>query len=441
MQDTYPIYDQDRYQPPIEEYRTNAVPMHIRNETYLFDTGAMLYDPAQIGIDQSESDTKLSIMAEIELPSKHRRHGYKAVVMESTDAAGKTRYAVGGIDTDKEGNERFNGKVVRLHPGRPLILGRDANLSDHADNLVPAGALWRGAETYDEMVSGNHATLEITDGILSLSDSSTHGTKLIGARLDLEHTLGMQPPANALNFTDAALRKARKHNLLVKSLDSTKQYFGMGKERHEIIDRETFPLDGKVEVRSWGNGDSFAVFIDSAQNPHIYKEFYRDSITIIREKAAGNRPTEREILEGISDTVNAWMNYDLDFVEDLELQMMRRDSHQRIVNLSTFLREGKAVCSQEALAAAWLGGAMNKNKLLTGKMTTEVSQDLHSLDAHEWARYTSDDGTVWIIDPTHGFVGTLEEVARDESLWDYFRPGEKAKYLIGAASIKYTAAA
>ena len=72
-----------------------------------------------------------------------------------------------------------------------------------------------------------------------------------------------------------------------------------------------------------------------------------------------------------------------------------------------------------ALACAWLGGELKQRHYLTGKTTAEVNQHAES-GAHEWARYTAEDGTVTILDVAGHHVGGMVTKA-----WDYRRPEEK----------------
>lgn len=82
-----------------------------------------------------------------------------------------------------------------------------------------------------------------------------------------------------------------------------------------------------------------------------------------------------------------------------------------------------------ALAAAWLGGGAAERGELTGRVTAEVNQRLADNSAHEWARFTDSFGEVYIIDPAHGYFGTLKDsldLTSDENKrWYYFRDDER----------------
>lgn len=151
--------------------------------------------------------------------------------------------------------------------------------------------------------------------------------------------------------------------------------------------------------------------------------------------------TEKDVVEAIYDTVSSTMQYDLAFVDTPPDGM---DQTHRKVNLSYYLGSGRGVCRHMALACQWLGSeAAKSNPLLKGgSFTTPVNQRKSDNAAHEWARYTSADGKVYILDPAQKFVGTLEESVKNTSgdKWEYFSDeAEKLRYMqkdIGKSTLK-----
>ena len=101
---------------------------------------------------------------------------------------------------------------------------------------------------------------------------------------------------------------------------------------------------------------------------------------------------------------------------------------KRKVSLNYYLDYGKGVCRHMALATAWMGGELARNGILEGKATAEVNQRKKDNAAHEWARYTAKDGTVYILDPAQQYFGRLDESLERHGSWEYFRPGERVRY-------------
>ncbi len=136
------------------------------------------------------------------------------------------------------------------------------------------------------------------------------------------------------------------------------------------------------------------------------------------------------------------MEYDLAGVA--EISNWATADHKKI-NLGAYISEGKGVCRHMALTSQWLGARM-KDKyptLLTGEFTVPVNQRTSDNAAHEWTRYTTPSGKVYIIDPAQKFVGTLEEIMLDGSKgatrWEYFankqEKDEHEARLIGGTAI------
>ncbi|MCK4826180.1 hypothetical protein KA005_61120, partial [bacterium] len=91
------------------------------------------------------------------------------------------------------------------------------------------------------------------------------------------------------------------------------------------------------------------------------------------------------------------------------------------VMLDQFLRYGVGVCRHSALTAGLLLELLIKEKYLDG----QVSVDRNTVEGgHAWARYTNTKGTVYIIDITQEFFGTLDEAVVNGK-WDYSREEDK----------------
>ena len=189
----------------------------------------------------------------------------------------------------------------------------------------------------------------------------------------------------------------------------------------ERIGRDTFPIEGMVDIRSWQAGDE-AIVVDSHTEPAGYDKL-RDAFGREQRWKPDN---ERSVLESIYKAVGTTLSYDMAHVDTIVQQVTAISPDSRKANLGLFLEDGKGVCRHMALAASWLGGEAYLHGSLDGQLTAEVNQRNKdgNRDAHEWARYTSASGEVYIIDPAQNFFGTLAE-ASVKAGWEYFRPGEK----------------
>jgi hypothetical protein len=223
------------------------------------------------------------------------------------------------------------------------------------------------------------------------------------------------------SHTHSAEEMARIRGLM-RTEETTEQEVFAG---HPTIGRDTFPVEGHVDIRSWVGGGE-AIVVDSKTESEGYDKLRDAYGKRIREGDGSERGTLKAIFESVSET----MDYDLDTVNTWSASL--GSSKHRKINLSTYLREGVGVCRHMALAASWLGGEAYEQGALPGAITAEVNQRNKEgqSDAHEWARYTSPTGEVYIIDPAQGFFGTLEE-SMTSAQWEYFRPGEKKAFLAG----------
>lgn len=196
----------------------------------------------------------------------------------------------------------------------------------------------------------------------------------------------------------------------------------------EIITRHTYPIDGKVDIRSWVGGAE-AIVVDSKKYPEAYDRLYAKMVGVLgsfyRTQPQDADPL-RNTLGAIFETVRQTINYDKEYVDKYSDELAQKAPTHRKVELSEYLNKGKGVCRHMALAEVWLGGAMEERGLLPkgGIFTAEVNQSTKGWGAHEWARYTAPNGEVYILDVAQNFFGTLEEAAArsegSQKTWEYF---------------------
>ncbi|MFA5183506.1 MAG: hypothetical protein WC405_19510 [Syntrophales bacterium] len=92
------------------------------------------------------------------------------------------------------------------------------------------------------------------------------------------------------------------------------------------------------------------------------------------------------------------------------------------IALDVFIAEGTGVCRHVSLACTALLEMFKKEGHIRG--TASVDRNGLEIGAHAWCRYTSSSGEVFILDPMHGYIGSLNE-SRENAYWDYFRPEDR----------------
>jgi hypothetical protein len=403
-----PNYPEYYFPNKAETLRDQLEFRHMGEQPEVIDGSAFtLYDPGDIGLP---------------------RTGYHAVVGEfrmGTDdnvemvvvrerRYGDDTYQVLGLSKDKEGKSHINGYKVTLEQGKEITIGREHD----------ATQLWDEA---DPEISRKHLKISLFGDRIYAQDISSNGTKAAGV------VTGKTEPQHETN-EHIAFHTESAHELMLK-LNS----------RSEIMTRngETY-VDGRVtvgrdtiinadrpaiDIRSWQAGGE-SIVVDSKKYPEEFEELKSHYEKKLKQLGGRFRKKSEEMkLRAIFETVRETMEYDLNFVEDEErkVQRLAKDGMRKI-GLNKYLREGKGVCRHMALAVAWLGGELTQQGELDGMTTAGVNQRKSDNAAHEWARYTAADGTVYIIDPAQKKFGKLADFLDDKETWEYFRPGERSKY-------------
>ena len=94
-------------------------------------------------------------------------------------------------------------------------------------------------------------------------------------------------------------------------------------------------------------------------------------------------------------------------------------SGDRKIALDVFIKKGVGVCRHRALACAALLELFKRDGHIRG--ISSVDRNSTELGSHAWCRYTNSKGEVFILDPTLGFLGSLNE-AESRGIWQYKRP-------------------
>ncbi|MEI7603754.1 MAG: hypothetical protein WCJ19_01925 [bacterium] len=127
-------------------------------------------------------------------------------------------------------------------------------------------------------------------------------------------------------------------------------------------------------------------------------------------------PNQGALLRSVYDVTNDTLKESSDGVD----KIINKYGVGSKIDLSFFMNEGVGVCRHMALLSAWL-----IEKLITeGKIKGNISVDRNYIEGrggHAWARFTSDAGQVFIIDPAQHYVGPLINLNPKPNMWDYKR--------------------
>ncbi|HSX05607.1 MAG TPA: hypothetical protein VLF69_04020 [Candidatus Saccharimonadales bacterium] len=411
--------------------RPESLGMRVMSgEHVMIDVDSSIYPAEAIGLNTNHDNYRLMVIGEIGLDvvgkgTEGRAQTAHAAILKATHKDGTIKYAVQGLDVDETGRATALplGPVV-IDVRHSITLGEAADEPRNRQrdtSLVSAGMIWGRGTWFADSIAPKHLTIRAEKRALHIEDHSSTGTLL---QAELYRELEYQD-----DYTQAAIHLASVMRLLDER----------GLAGRKIITRDTTiggpNPEASIDIRSWVAGGE-VVIVDSSEAPEFYDKLRGDmlqKLADIREQQGG-KISEEDVLQAIEAVVAETITYDLPWANATADRLAKSQGNQGYyaTNLAYFLRSGKGACRHMALAAAWLGGEAASQGLLSGRMTTDVSQRSHgsTREAHEWARYTLPDGSVYIIDPTPSsrYVGRLED-SRTRHGWEYFRPKEKVAYL------------
>lgn len=414
----------------------------LHRETTMIDDTRSIYPPGEINVSEGNQDARLTVIGELAIPGEQDSESHHAAILKASHSDGRFNYMLIGLTPKPDGSyTRAEGAkpIVIKQNGAGLLIGRQANSASHREGdsrLIGSEQLWPGSK-YSTAVSGQHLSLKVVEGQLTLTDTSTNGTRINAfkktedQRQD-EYSTDIIPDLddNVAHHTVAGINLAHEKGLMHEGL-----YAG-----HQVIDRDTTEFEGGVDIRSW-SAESEAIVVDSEQDPEPYN-FLRARFDVFvrrRELQTKQPATELELLQAVKDAVAEAMDYDLPYTETVSQQVRAEDPKYRLINLSSYLADGKGICRHMGLAAGWLAEKLTQEGRLSGRSTVEVNQRQANPEtgkkasAHEYMRYEAPDGEIYVIDPTRSSeakrsVPTLAETI-DQNDWNYFRPGEKRPYM------------
>ena len=142
----------------------------------------------------------------------------------------------------------------------------------------------------------------------------------------------------------------------------------------------------------------------------------------VRRKESGNS-VKTIALEAVFVMVKETLSYNLDEVNKIVADDSLHPSG--LINLGVYIDRKIGTCRHQALLCAYLLEKLINRGDLAGSVSVERSIN-ESKGGHVWCRYTSKNGTVFILDAAHlDEVIRLQDHARGDFYWDYTHPEER----------------
>jgi len=402
----------------LPESRADTVSTPLHKQMVELSTEASLYPPGEIGVlEYTNQGFRRSVVGEVSMPGEHEEPVELAIVKLSSAFNNPSKYYLVGLGRDSEGRPqaREDRYWVPLEDNRPVTLGRDHS-AVNGERLV--------GKPYGPHVSKRHATVTYSEGNIIIEDSSSNGSSFKGQQAN-KATAGMEHADDSYDYDSSHTMNANELARM-KGLQTERNGF----VNRPTIGRDTFPIEGHVDIRAWLAGGE-AIEVDSTKNAEVYEnlrqELYTALTAVIYEDQANGRvmSDDQKVVEAIYRTVEQGMTYDLGYANLVSDYYKNIGSEERIVPLAQYIQARKGVCRHMALTASWLGGEASRIGWAKGRFTTEVNQSTQGNGAHEWARYVGADGEVYIIDPAQRFRGklidTLDKAPEGHERWGYFR--------------------
>lgn len=445
---TFPAQDGNHRANPALPLAERVQFMHkLRQGEASFDpSGLAPYLPEDIGLRSDAGNHSVRVVGEFAIPGvEGEQESHVAILQVTRKLDGDTKFAIRGLNADKDGKVVASKSVPIPLGSRPLLLGRQIEKSDPSkEDYVSAAQLWGDGSEYSQDVSSRHARVFVRDGNVIIEDTSANGSWV---------------SPNAITNSESNHISEHTQRAIDIASESGRMNDRGEFQGRKIITRDT-TMGGKnpeatVDIRAWGAGAE-AIVVDAVKAGEVEKLAYEklrntfDANLQVFRQAKGNSTVNPEDIAGlIYKTVKDSMEYSLEYADETARQVAQQsEDGSNKVNLGWYLHDGKGVCRHMALAAAWLGGELSESGVLQGRVTAEVNQHVPSNSAHEWARFTDNWGEVYIIDPAQTYFGKLDESAGQSDAgktdrWHYYRDGEKkalearaaAKAAIGVTGI------
>lgn len=191
--------------------------------------------------------------------------------------------------------------------------------------------------------------------------------------------------------------------------------YGMWQGRR-IIGRDV-PINKGVYL---GGSEREAIVVDDETMP-VLSEIYQEVQTLIEERG-GNYKTNA--LRAVFDIATKRIKFiGEDGVKDIANELNIWPDKK--VGLKVYIKRG-GVCRHQNLLCAYLLERLCKDGHLGGKVSVDRNF-VEGQGGHAWCRYTSRNGTVFILDVTQEYIGKLDDLTGNELRWFYERPEDKIR--------------
>ncbi len=324
-----------------------------------------------------------------------------------------------------EDNDLENIHIVEFEKGEILELGRTKK-SVH--RVVSEHLGYRE----NPLISRKHALLYIDEnGNLVVKDQGSLNGTTTRAAVDL-----LGDPDGEFLYTaelEDHLKDADRGHLLKPQGEG--EGWGHGEfAGRPIIARDT-PINGGVyPVVSHRRGE--ALVVDDKKYPYELDETYAKLLNKIRrldpnslaldalsKARKGDIENERLVLEELHNLVYDTLRYDLEATNKLAQNFEK-------IAINNYIYEGVGVCRTQAILSAYLIERLIDNGYLHGRVSVDRNLRHNVAGGHAWARYTDQNGQVWIIDPAQDYIGKLESGTPTNGRWDYRRTEDLVKFLL-----------
>lgn len=329
--------------------------------------------------------------------------------------------------------------VTPLQEGVEMIIGRDSLSAAGHEN--PSAAMSR-----------MHFSVKLEHGAVIINDKdSANKTEIMSPRVITEEMgVGDSPVKNGIMLWSAETSKAKNyldvysgesevdsHDALEDEDDEdwnytrhSKQVFGEVYRGRRQIERDS-RIDGGVYMGTYGGE---AIVVDSKNRPEAYDALLEQAKEIAHQTG---RPLSVEVAIGsVYKAVGEKMQYSQQGVDTILNEAAKMQGKPKFedgtkLDLGAFISRGVGVCRHQALACGVLLERMIDQGLIRGQVSVDRNKKWSPLgdrrDGHAWARFTTEDGRVFIIDVAQRFIGTLED-SRKRDGWSYMRPEDKRRF-------------
>lgn len=319
----------------------------------------------------------------------------KRFLIIDTRATGKNRdfYIIDDTfsPSDKQG---FKGVLE----GKPVTIGRN-----HFTNRF----------SYPSTISRDHFQVVYEDGELFIRNLEPTNRTVVTAHLkEREGKLveKLLPFIGHATRTESADERIRQNPNFGEKDDTAPYGYYMN---HPILGRQSTSVDGGVYL---GGSAREAIVVDGKSD--AIKGVY-DSLNADLQSSLQRNETllTRVILLKVMHKVQEVMPYN----EVVAEKIGRQHSGDKLVGLSTFLKERAGVCRHQGLLAAYLVERLIRDGYMVGGVGVERNTVPGMGGTHAWAVYKAPQGgveQVIVVDPAQSFVGTKAQ-AQQEGRWDY----------------------